>query len=675
MALLLNDRDKALQAAVYRSAQTSVTINSSAGAFRTAKNGGATSPTSITLTALPNNVFTVAATYTWHYALSSTPSNWVLIGTGITQTITSAVFLAAIATSSQITYRCTVTEPLLDTAYGFSTILYTVETSDSVDISITRTNVVLTCDYLGNIASFANTGASISVKRGNLSLLYSSTGGANTFKVAIDTGFLAGRTTDTETAVNGSTTYTLNGITALAEDGAKVVFVITVYDASGNAISPTFTKQIIYNKVAEGGVGANIYPSLTYDFAGATLPTNVRFQNNVNGVAAGTYALDDSGTTTRFTAAVADQGIVIENLNAVPVNNYLISLRVKLISGTWQGHVFFTNAGTPGFSGTAYTVIPNIIPNVWTTITIDMRTLTFGGTKYMTSNITSLRFDFSNDANAVFVLDYINIGRYGIAEATKSISKNAYVWSNKGMPPHTLTSTYSWITDSIVDYPTGVITGTTYTWTTTPGAAPATTTGYTLYQITTTITAVNTATSSDVNWTTASTNTIGYRLDGTIGPQGNSHRTAYIVLTGDANTVPAIPAAPTPAVGDKEPAGWSFSATSTLSTYQYLYQSDGTLTGVPGDLSSATSIAWGNPYLSNLKVGNLAAISANLGAITAGSIKIGDLGNSISRFTVDSDGKVNIKNAASGARMEITNNTIKIYDATRLRVHIGDLAA
>lgn len=662
MATLLNDRDKALQAAAYRSKQTSVTINSTAGAFKTAKNGGSTLPVNIQLTAVPNAVYSAAAVYTWHYALSSTPNTWVLIGTGITQTITNTVFLAAISTSSQIQYRCTVTEALLDSAYGFSTILYTLETSDSIDVSITRTNVVLTCDYLGNIASFANSGASISVSRGGSSLLYSSTGGANTFKVAIDSGFLAGRTTDTEVAVNGSTTYTLNGITALAVDGARVVFIVTVYDASGNAISPTIAKQIVYNKVAEGGVGANIYPSLTYDFAGATLPTNVRFINNANGVTAGTYALDDSGTTTRFTAAVSDQGIVIENLNAVPVNNYLITLRVKLISGTWQGHVFFTNAGTPGFSGTTYTAIPNIIPNVWTTITIDMRTLTFGGTKYMSSNITSIRFDFSEDANAVFVLDYINIGRYGVAEATKSITKTAYVWSNKGIPPHTLVSTYNWGTNVVAGYPTGSITGTNYTWSDAPGAAPATTTGYTLYQISAIIIDVNTAATSSVDWTNAGTGTIGYRVDGTIGPQGNSHRTAYIVTT-SAN----IPNTPTAVAGDNPPTGWSFSATSNLSSGQYMYQSDGIL-------ATGGNISWGNPYLSNLKVGNLSAISADLGSINAGSIKIGDLGSGNTRFTVNTDGTIQIKNAATGSRMEITNSAIIIYDGTTKRVQLGDLS-
>jgi hypothetical protein len=66
----------------------------------------------------------------------------------------------------------------------------------------------------------------------------------------------------------------------------------------------------------------------------------------------------------------------------------------------------------------------------------------------------------------------------------------------------------------------------------------------------------------------------------------------------------------------------------------------------------------------------LSAISADLGNITAGSLNIND------RFNVNSSGAVTISSATTGARMEIQNNVLKVYDTSGiLRVQIGDLSA
>lgn len=65
----------------------------------------------------------------------------------------------------------------------------------------------------------------------------------------------------------------------------------------------------------------------------------------------------------------------------------------------------------------------------------------------------------------------------------------------------------------------------------------------------------------------------------------------------------------------------------------------------------------------------LSDISTSLGSITGGAININNL------FTVDSSGNVVVKNAATGARLEIKNNVIKVYDASNVvRVQIGDLS-
>jgi hypothetical protein len=65
---------------------------------------------------------------------------------------------------------------------------------------------------------------------------------------------------------------------------------------------------------------------------------------------------------------------------------------------------------------------------------------------------------------------------------------------------------------------------------------------------------------------------------------------------------------------------------------------------------------------------NLSALSSNLGSITAGSLNIGN------RFIVNQFGDTTIRSTPSGARMEITNRAIKVFDSNGvLRVQIGDL--
>jgi hypothetical protein len=73
-----------------------------------------------------------------------------------------------------------------------------------------------------------------------------------------------------------------------------------------------------------------------------------------------------------------------------------------------------------------------------------------------------------------------------------------------------------------------------------------------------------------------------------------------------------------------------------------------------------------------IDVAKLADISTDLGAISAGSINIGS-----GKFTVASDGTTTIKSSATGARVEIKNNVIKVYDGTlsNPRVQLGNLSA
>ena len=70
---------------------------------------------------------------------------------------------------------------------------------------------------------------------------------------------------------------------------------------------------------------------------------------------------------------------------------------------------------------------------------------------------------------------------------------------------------------------------------------------------------------------------------------------------------------------------------------------------------------------------SLSAISSNLGTVTAGSIS-GVSMNISGKFIVDQSGDTTIRSATSGARMEITNRAIKVFDASGVkRVQLGDL--
>jgi hypothetical protein len=63
---------------------------------------------------------------------------------------------------------------------------------------------------------------------------------------------------------------------------------------------------------------------------------------------------------------------------------------------------------------------------------------------------------------------------------------------------------------------------------------------------------------------------------------------------------------------------------------------------------------WGSPYLSSLRVGSLSAISANMGTITAGTIRLPATGNTYMIL----DG---------------ANNRLDVYNAGVLRVRLGNL--
>lgn len=199
------------------------------------------------------------------------------------------------------------------------------------------------------------------------------------------------------------------------------------------------------------------------------------------------------------------------------------------------------------------------------------------------------------------------------ASGYQTAQPTVYKWDVSIPAGPTGTSTFTWSSGTFTPTPSG--------WTLTPATSPGA--GFTLYQASVNLIALATATTSSVNWTTAIVSAIGY--SGANGANGSSARICFARVANN----------PTPVSGNITTTGstsfptsaqssstWGFAATwgatdpSPTSTNS-LYQSDGVYNPV------TNQTVWSTPYISSLKVGQLSAITANLGNVTAGSISIG----------------------------------------------------
>ena len=813
MAQILNDRDKALQTAPYRSVTDAISISATASAFLASKNTVTILPASITLTATPSgSSYGPLAVYTWTYTTSDAPNTSVAVSSGAnlkTITVNNDVAWLKLSTIPPfVTYKCVVTESLLDTAVSYYQLSYTREASDPVIVNLTRSNVLVTCDSTGQPTSLTNTDQTITVNRGDTALTYNSSaavaataiipgnsytiispgttdftaiGAANSTEgttfiagPAIPTGtgtvvknsantFVVGYTSTNLTPVAGTGSGTswvqpaITGITTTA-DSATITYTVTVFDSATPPAPTKYYKTVVYNKVSNGTIGAdgaNLNPLINYDFAGASLPSGVTYS--------GTVATSDNDTTTTITTAVGSGYLRLTGLNLLAVNSYIVSVRIKVIqiTGTWNGKVYFTSNSLQTENTTYYKTIPQPALGVWTTINLDMRQLSSNignNNQYMASgNINSILFDFISASGSQIAIDYISVGKYGVAEATKSVTASMYVWAPATQAlEFTQPFTYTWNGGTVDYYPvaytdTLVTPSVVRSWASTAGSAPGS--GYVLYQRNITITDVKSATTTpNLNWNGSSVNTIGYRTDGSVGPQGDSARVAYVVTTG-VWTNPTSPTsnlalAPTTAItitatqansgivtistslplavgtkitlnsgtafGGLAPSGvyyvkyfissiqvilsstsdltgtltlttatgsltgttdsWSLTATATLADGQYMYQSDGLL----NSNQQTPSITWGTPYLSNLKVGSLSAISANLGSVkvaTGGALYTDGKtfsGTTTAGFFLGDDGgtqKFKVGNAAGTAGLSwdgstLTANALEIKDSS-----------
>lgn len=202
---------------------------------------------------------------------------------------------------------------------------------------------------------------------------------------------------------------------------------------------------------------------------------------------------------------------------------------------------------------------------------------------------------------------------------SKTARPTVYQWAITIPAGPTGTSTYTWSTGTWTPNPAG--------WSSTITSAPSP--GYTLWAAEASIIDVNTATTTTINWTTASILSVGYSGTngptgptgtGVTGPTGSTGAQARLMYARIANN--PVPVAGTVTVsGDNKPTGaqgaavWGaafnvtwYDSDPNPSSNDSLYQADGIYNGV--------STTWSAPYISALKVGTLSAITVNTGALT-----------------------------------------------------------
>lgn len=342
-----------------------------------------------------------------------------------------------------------------------------------------------------------------------------------------------------------------------------------------------------------------------------------------------------------------------------------------------------TNVTAPTYSWTISGATP---PSATTaSVVVTPTSSSTGVSVSLTVNGSNLIAPITNTMQMPVVYDGApgQAGANGLMSAFPSI----YIWTGSSTPPTrpSTTSTYTWSTGAYTA-PSG--------WST---QAPTNTVpGNYLWVITVPLNVSATTVTSTLDWTnvTFPIRAIAYNgangangTDGTNGTNGSNGSATFVVTRSANDSSPPSNAEVVAVIGRNPVAGdivtVSYNVGNNAVVYRfttnwvtqatYLTGSlivDGTITGnkVSANTITGTNIAGSTITADKLSVTQLSAITANLGSVTAGSLSINN------KFIVDPSGNTTIQSGTSGARMEIRNNAIKVFDAAgTLRVQIGDL--
>lgn len=119
-----------------------------------------------------------------------------------------------------------------------------------------------------------------------------------------------------------------------------------------------------------------------------------------------------SNNIVRYTSTDEDSHIkLLSDINIKGSDNYLLSIRYRIVSGDWLSGQIFYGTSSHTRSGSYQKNISLINDGKWHNALIDMSDLDTGGTDWVDSTITDIWFDLIDQDDIVIDLDYIGFAR------------------------------------------------------------------------------------------------------------------------------------------------------------------------------------------------------------------------------------------------------------------------
>jgi Putative phage tail protein len=440
----------------------------------------------------------------------------------------------------------------------------------------------------------------------------------------------------------------------------------------------TTTSGLTLGSITDGGSFAQWGIPTAMSSSPATLTVPVRYKSSLGAVTQGAtailqYVFQDQGAT----GSAGTNGNQSANPTLYQWSVTTPSATTGSSTYTWATGVNSSYTGGGGWTTSIPTNPGTAGVQLWTAIkptvvVVGTTTSTISWTSGVT--VASVTANGTNGTNGTPGTN----GTNGLQTARPTV----YQWSVTLPASPTGTSTYTWSTISFTPTPSG--------WSQSITAAPSA--GYTLWAATVNISDTATATTTTINWGLSSIIASGYAgtngangangtngtngangangtngtngANGANGIDGLSSRICYAKSTlTSLNSTPAYYV--TTGAGAFPPTNeWGgaevWQATPpTISAGEALFQSDGIYN--PG----TTQTTWNVPYLSNLKVGSLSAITANTGNLTvSGTIQSNTA--AISGTTMTGSGAV-IYSSGNFAVGNSTNNIT--YNGTTITLN------
>jgi hypothetical protein len=434
-------------------------------------------------------------------------------------------------------------------------------------------------------------------------------------------------------------------------NGSVYVDEMTLVQVTGgtNSVSGFLTNQSITLAAAtDGTVGSyasatgtfKVYDGIT-DKTGASVTYSVASQNNC------TITINTSGVYS-ITAMSADTASAV--LQAV-YNGVTIPLTVTLaksktgVAGTpanqyataflyqWAATVPANPTGTSNYNWSTGANTGYVTGDGWSTTvptnpgTANLSLFVAIAQIVAASGTTSSSVSYSSATVQAWTKNGAT-GPQGDS-GVQSASTAVYQWAASIPASPSGTATYTWSNRAVSSFPSG--------WSASAGVSP--TPGMTLWEAKVYLVDSATVTQTSFNWTSASVSSVGYAgSNGNTGQQGASYVTAYCAsATATTTTTPAQTTGNTslPATNDGGITGTWSSTVPSLTSGQYLYQSDGIYD------PTTNKVTWSIPYWSSLKVGSLNSVSENTGNLTVS----GTISSANGNFAVDASGGVTMKSA------------------------------